>query len=101
MLKSQITAMNPGRDVFLDSDNLKDLNRLFDVVRDDTVAIILLLSKQLLLRPWCVGEITTAYLNHVPMELIEFSDYEPPTDKVPPGRGRAEPTPRRECKAVT
>ena len=47
---------------------------LFDVVRCKVDTIVVLLSKMVLTRPWCIGEITTAYLNGVPMVPIALPD---------------------------
>ena len=61
MLKSQLTLANPSTDVWLDSDNLEDMTDmsgwgLFDVVRCKVDTVVVLLSKMVLTRPWCIGE---------------------------------------------
>ena len=45
---------------FIDSDDLKDLDKLFDYVGSDTANFLVIGSKEVLLRPCCVGEIVTA-----------------------------------------
>jgi hypothetical protein len=68
--------------VFLDSDDLVDLNKLFDFVRNDLMTLVVLCSKEVLMRPWCAGEMTTARLNNVPVRLVLFSDFSFPTQDV-------------------
>lgn len=52
---------------FLDSDELQDLDSLFECVRAHTKFVVPLLTPALMTRPWCVGELTTAFLNRVPI----------------------------------
>ena len=49
--------------VFLDSDELQDLDSLFECVRSQVAFLVPLLTPGLMMRPWCVGELATAYLN--------------------------------------
>jgi hypothetical protein len=49
-----------GRRVFLDSDNLFDLGTLLPTVQNDIEACVVLLTKDVLFRPWCIGEILNA-----------------------------------------
>lgn len=51
--------------VFLDSDQLHDLDQLFDQVRSQTRHLVVLLTQDLMTRVWCCGEIVTAYSNRV------------------------------------
>lgn len=51
--------------VFLDSDELQDLDSLFECVRSQVAYLVPLLTPGLMMRPWCVGELATAYLNKV------------------------------------
>ena len=60
------------RQVFLDSDNLRDLNLLFNVVSNETETLVVLCTTEILSRPWCVGEMTTARLHHVHTILVFF-----------------------------
>lgn len=66
--------------VFLDSDDLQDLNRLFDVVREDLGTLVVLCTKEVLMRPWCAGEITTARMNNVPVVTVIFPDFSFPDE---------------------
>jgi hypothetical protein len=54
-----------GCAVWLDSDDLRDLTKLFDYVVQSE-SFLLLLSEGVLMRPWCWGEIVTAHLNVMP-----------------------------------
>eukprot|EP00971_Amphidinium_carterae_P267114 5298630-Amphidinium_carterae.1 len=53
------------RKVFIDSDDLKNLDGLFDIVAHETETLAVICSQSVLTRPWCVGEITTAHVHHV------------------------------------
>ena len=45
--------------VFLDCDQLENLDILFDVVRSSTKNVVVVLTPELLKRVWCAGEIAT------------------------------------------
>jgi len=51
--------------VFLDSDQLEDLDLIFDTIRAKTKSVVVVLSPELLKRMWCAGEIVTAFKNKV------------------------------------
>ena len=55
-----------GASIFLDSDSLKDLNQLGQHVRDSAV-LVLIQSKMVLSRPYCVLELLTAIKHEVPI----------------------------------
>jgi hypothetical protein len=55
--------------LFLDSDNLKDLRKLLDEVRDSD-CLLLIQSSGLLSRPWCLLEMYTAVEANVPIVTI-------------------------------
>lgn len=57
--------------VFIDSENLSDLRHLKEHVRRSRV-MILLLTEQVLARPWCLVEIATAYKNGIPILPVEI-----------------------------
>jgi hypothetical protein len=46
---------------FLDSDHLKNLDDLLDIVRCKIGRLIVYLTNDTMRRPWCAAEITTAY----------------------------------------
>ncbi|CAJ1358827.1 unnamed protein product [Effrenium voratum] len=56
--------------VFLDSDQLEDLDLIFDTIRAKTkrlvqMSVVVVLTPELLKRMWCAGEIVTAHKNKV------------------------------------
>merc|ERR1719326_2025616 len=65
---------SPGRDmmapVFLDSNDLVDLNDLRNHV-ESTANLLLLLTPEVLWRPWCLVEIVTAVQHGVNVVLVE------------------------------
>jgi len=81
---------NPGHHmvapVFLDSEDLSDLNDLKSHVRN-TMNLVLLLTEEVLKRPWVLVEIVTAYqagVHIVPVEIYKRDDKSPfkyPDDK--------------------
>merc|ERR1711972_1007627 len=66
---------------FLDSDNLSDLDQLFDYVASDTQNLVVVCSKDIMMRPWCVGEIVTGMLHGVTTVKVSFSEFEEPCDE--------------------
>jgi hypothetical protein len=67
--------------VFLDSDQLEELDLIFDTVRTDTKNLVILHTKMTLTRPWCAGEITTAVTNRIPIVPVSCNDYVPPDER--------------------
>ena len=67
------------RGVFLDSDNLQDLSLLFGIVGEKTETLVVLCTREILHRPWCVGEMTTARLHNIDTILVMFPDFEKPS----------------------
>jgi hypothetical protein len=49
--------------VFIDSDYLQDLDRLFRIVAEHTQQLVVYLTDRTLTRPWCLGEIATAFVS--------------------------------------
>ena len=68
-----------SRGVFLDSDNLQDLSLLFGIVEERTETLVVLCSREILRRPWCVGEMTTARLHSADTMLVIFPDFQAPS----------------------
>mmetsp|Transcript_34383 Transcript_34383/g.78352 ORF Transcript_34383/g.78352 Transcript_34383/m.78352 type:complete len:1613 (-) Transcript_34383:77-4915(-) len=66
--------------VFVDSDNLDNLDMLFSYVHDDTETLVVLASREIFTRPWCVGEMTVARLHQVKVVLIQMPDFETPSE---------------------
>jgi len=69
------------RKVFVDSDDLQDLSKLFSFVRNDTEHLILLGSQDVLRRYWCVGEVTVAALNDLAITVVALPGFSPLDDK--------------------
>ncbi len=55
--------------VFIDSDHLDDLDGLFDIVKVRTGRLVVYLTADTLRRPWCVGEVTTAF--HAKVHMLD------------------------------
>ena len=69
------------RRVFLDADDLQDLNRLFGFVGNDTDTLVVICTSEILARPWCVGEMTTARLHAVDVVLVVLPCFTWPTEE--------------------
>eukprot|EP00930_Biecheleria_cincta_P065340 TRINITY_DN5110_c0_g1_i4.p1 TRINITY_DN5110_c0_g1~~TRINITY_DN5110_c0_g1_i4.p1 ORF type:complete len:1421 (-),score=213.93 TRINITY_DN5110_c0_g1_i4:543-4754(-) len=69
--------------VFIDSDDLKNLEFLFDYVGSQSEHIVVLMSEELLLRPWCMGELVTAHLHQPGLKMVpvRWSDFTRPDDE--------------------
>ena len=65
-LKEQLEAMLGGAEIFLDFDNLHDLGALLQQVKESDVFIVLL-SVDVMLRPWCILEIHAAVSTGIPV----------------------------------
>jgi hypothetical protein len=57
--------------VFLDTEDLRDLRSLRDAVKSSLV-LVLLLTKDVLTRPWCLAEIYTAIENNIPIVSVKL-----------------------------
>ncbi|CAK9066123.1 Metabotropic glutamate receptor 1 (mGluR1) [Durusdinium trenchii] len=74
LLKMKLARHSSTR-VFLDCDQLENLDFLFDVVQTSTRTLVVVLTPELLRRVWCAGEIATAYkhkINTVPLVCEGF-----------------------------
>lgn len=81
LLKMQLQkTRGVTRGVFLDCDHLTNLDVLFDYVANMTQTLIVVCSRELFLRPWCLGEVTTAMVKGVNAIRIQLPDYEEPSD---------------------
>lgn len=61
--------------IFLDSDQLKDLDGLFDTVKCRVEHLVVLLTAETQKRVWCAGEMATAFLNHVDIKPVICDGY--------------------------
>lgn len=77
-LKIMLQAM--GQSVFIDSDDLKDLDELFDIVRSAVGHLLVYLTREVLTRPWCAGEIATSFTKGIKISSIQTRSFVPPTD---------------------
>ena len=73
-LKEQLEGMLGGVEIFLDFDNLSDLRVLLQHVRESDVFVILL-TAEVLLRPWCILEIHTAVSAGIPISFLKNSSF--------------------------
>ena len=79
-----------GKQCFLDSDDLRDLSKLTEyVVNSD--ALVLVQSKGVLARPYCLIELLTALKHNVPIVGLSLSARS--SGRVVPRRGRLNPNP--------
>jgi len=68
------------RGVFLDSDDLVDLSKLFRYIECDTEFLVPLCTKEILFSPWCLGEIAVSTLHHIQISPVYFPGFCPPAD---------------------
>lgn len=66
--------------VGIDSDNLDNLDKLFDYVGSHTETLVVIASKEIFMRVWCLGEMTKARLHGTNVVVVSVPGYEPPTD---------------------
>ena len=79
LMKVRLTSHGQvARGVFLDSDNLQELSLLFGIVSEKTETVGVLCTREVLHRPCCVGEMTTARLHSIDTILVIFPDFENP-----------------------
>jgi len=70
------------RRVFIDSDNLTELDSLFDIVKCQVKHLVVYLTSDTLSRPWCAGEITTAFhVGTVRVTAVRTPAFQPPTEE--------------------
>lgn len=80
LLKILISQHSSTR-VFLDSDELENLDMLFDIVRTSTKNLVVVLTPELLSRSWCAGEIVTAWKNGIATLPLVCDGFEPLSDE--------------------
>lgn len=77
LLKLQFLEIGKGSfRVWIDCDDLQNLEMLFDYVGSQSANIVINMSKELFKRPWCMGELVTAHLKKVNMFAVRFPDFE-------------------------
>ena len=67
------------REVFLDSDNLQDLSALFGTVGNRVDTLVVLCTKDVLSRLWCLGEMATARAHKLNVLLVIFPEFRWPS----------------------
>jgi len=67
--------------VFLDSDNLDDLDYLFEYVRSATETLVAVCSGAIFTRPWCIGEMCNAHLKRVQTLLVTLPSCQLPDNQ--------------------
>ena len=60
-----VASKHTRTQIFLDSDQLEDLDLIFDTIRCKTHSVVVVLTPQVLTRMWCAGEIVTAFKNKI------------------------------------
>lgn len=78
LLKMELQGQGAKHKVFVDTDNLTDLTRLFTVVSNEVDMLVVVGTSSVLTRKWCLGEITTARVNNVPTVILGLADFELP-----------------------
>ena len=63
------------QEVFVDSDHLKNLDALFDVVKTSIQQLVAYLTSATLRRPWCAGEVATAFTNKIKMVAVRHPSF--------------------------
>ena len=72
----------PDEKIFLDADNLTDLRDLLDCVRNSDV-LVLMWTKDVLSRPWCLAEINAAAEARVPIIVVKINNsYSSPISRI-------------------
>mmetsp|Transcript_2855 Transcript_2855/g.6241 ORF Transcript_2855/g.6241 Transcript_2855/m.6241 type:complete len:1509 (+) Transcript_2855:1-4527(+) len=69
-----------GRKAFIDTDDLRDLDKLFDYVATQTQTLLILCSKLIFTRPWCMGEVVTANYGQVQIAKVITRDFHEPDE---------------------
>jgi len=79
-LKTLMHQMRHGIEVFIDSDNLHDLSELFSIVQTGVRTLLVYLTASTLLRPWCAGEIVTAFDGNLRVAPVQTPRFVAPTE---------------------
>lgn len=66
--------------IFLDSDELDRLDKIFDVVAHESKYVVALLTAETLQRIWCAGELAAAVRSHIELVIVACSDFQRPTE---------------------
>jgi len=81
LLKVVLQAqLQSHQQVFIDSDDLKELDQLFDTVKSRVRHLVVYLTSETLSRPWCTGEIVTAFRAGVKVTPVVTPSFVAPTE---------------------
>jgi len=68
-------------EVFLDSDNLTDLDALLDVVAFQVRSLVVLVTERVFLRPWCLAELAVCNQQEIDLTCVYFAGCQKPSDE--------------------
>jgi len=80
-IKLLLQSKRINSQVFVDSDNLKELDTLFDLVKCRVNTFVAYLTSETLKRPWCVGELVSAVMANVKIVRLQTSSFVKPPDE--------------------
>ena len=75
-------SLHKSKRVFIDCDELTNLEFLFDYVGSQTQFMLALMSTELLFRPWCLGELVTAHVRQVRVVQLAFPNFVLPDQQI-------------------
>ncbi|CAE8619797.1 unnamed protein product [Polarella glacialis] len=83
LLKCELSRMNAVKGkVFMDCDDLQDLTQLFGYFAFEAEHLVILGTRDILTRRWCMGEVTTGRLHKINTVVVALPDYEPPSESL-------------------
>lgn len=77
-IKTELGMRTHGSQIFLDSDQIEDLESQLDIVRVRTTHLLVLLSPRFLDSHHCAGELVVAHQNEVSIVTMMFDDHQAP-----------------------
>ncbi|CAK0840290.1 unnamed protein product [Prorocentrum cordatum] len=79
-LLKMILTSKTGQPVLTDTDDLMQLDSLFDTVKTQVHHLVVYLTRDTLSRPWCAGEIVTALMWRRRVTAVVTDSFVPPND---------------------
>jgi len=80
-MKMLLQKKKPVATVFIDSDDLQELDTLFDIVKSRVQHLVVYLTADTLKRPWCAGEIVSAYHAKIQVTRLTTSSFVHPQEE--------------------
>jgi len=77
----KLMLQSKGMNVFIDSDDLQQLDSLFDIVKTRVEHLLVYLTFSTLTRPWCAGEIATAFRNGLKVTAVKHGSFAAPSEE--------------------